>query len=65
MRACVLPSINWSSNQGGAGNDNLDSIDGVVNNDDLDGGTDTDTCTSDPDNDSAVNFPEEEDKEEQ
>jgi Ca2+-binding RTX toxin-like protein len=34
---------------GGAGDDNLNSIDDVVNNDRLDGGTGTDTCASDPD----------------
>jgi hypothetical protein len=31
------------------GDDNLNSVDGVVNNDELDGDTGTDTCTSDPD----------------
>jgi len=34
---------------GNAGNDNLDSIDRVVNNEDLDGGTGIDVCLSDPD----------------
>ena len=34
---------------GGDGNDNLNSVDGVVNNDSLDGGTGTDICFSDPD----------------
>jgi hypothetical protein len=34
---------------GEAGDDTLDSVDGVVNNDELDGGTGTDTCSSDPD----------------
>jgi hypothetical protein len=34
---------------GGAGNDSLNSLDGVVNNDSLDGGTGNDICDSDPD----------------
>jgi len=34
---------------GDAGDDTLDSRDGVVNNDSLDGSDGTDTCISDPD----------------